>query len=128
MRYKITGCKSSESHNFKHIHLATHERDAQTCRLSFPFFRRDSSQRAKASSLNRFLDHTQQCATFGRTPLYEGSARRRDLYLTTHNTHNRETSMPPVGFELTIPASEWPQTDTLDRVATGIGRLVDWIA
>ena len=23
----------------------------------------------------------------------------RDLYLTTHNTHNRQTSMPPVGFE-----------------------------
>jgi hypothetical protein len=27
------------------------------------------------------------------TPLDEGSARRRDLYLTTHNTHNRRTSM-----------------------------------
>jgi hypothetical protein len=35
--------------------------------------------------------------TFGRTPLDEGQARRRDLYLTTHNTHNRQTSMPPVG-------------------------------
>jgi hypothetical protein len=27
--------------------------------------------------------------TLGRTPLDEGSARRRDLYLTTHNTHKR---------------------------------------
>ena len=27
-------------------------------------------------------------ATLGRTPLHEGSARRRDLYLTTHNTCN----------------------------------------
>jgi hypothetical protein len=32
--------------------------------------------------------------TVGRTPLDEWSARRRDLYLTTHNTHNRQTSMP----------------------------------
>ena len=32
-------------------------------------------------------------------PLYEWSARRRNHYLTTHNTHNRQTSMPPAGFE-----------------------------
>jgi hypothetical protein len=32
--------------------------------------------------------------TLGRTPLDKWSARRRDLYLTTHNTHKRETSMP----------------------------------
>jgi hypothetical protein len=31
------------------------------------------------------------------TPLDEWLSRRRDLYLTTHNTHNRQTSMPPVG-------------------------------
>jgi hypothetical protein len=37
--------------------------------------------------------------TVSRTPLDEWSARHRDLYLTTHNTHNRQTSMPPVGFE-----------------------------
>ena len=29
--------------------------------------------------------------------------------------------MPPVGFEPTISAGEWPQTYTLDRVATGTG-------
>ena len=34
-----------------------------------------------------FLDHTQRRSTFGRTPLDELSARRRDLYLTTHDTH-----------------------------------------
>jgi hypothetical protein len=32
--------------------------------------------------------------TLDRTPLDEGSARRRDLYLTTHNIHKRQTSMP----------------------------------
>ena len=46
----------------------------------------------------RFLDHTQRCITVGRTPLGEWSARRRDLYLTTNNTHNRQTSMQPVGI------------------------------
>jgi len=44
-----------------------------------------------------FLDHTQRRTTVGRTPLDEWSARRRDLYLTTHDTHNRQISMPPVG-------------------------------
>ena len=45
-----------------------------------------------------FLDHTQRRTRVGRTPLDEWSARRRDLYLTTHNTHNRQTSMPPGGI------------------------------
>jgi hypothetical protein len=35
-------------------------------------------------------------------------ARCRDLYLTTLNTHKRETSMTPAGFELAIPTSERP--------------------
>ena len=55
---------------------------------------RDSSQWARASSFTRFLDHTQWRATLGRTPPDEWSARGRDLYLTTHNSHNWETSMP----------------------------------
>ena len=41
-----------------------------------------------------FLDHTQRRSTVGRIPLDEWSARRRDLYLTTHNAHDRQTSMP----------------------------------
>ena len=56
-----------------------------------------------------FLDHTQRRTTVGRTPLDECSARRRDLYLTTHDTHNRQISMPLVGFEPTISAGERPQ-------------------
>ena len=43
---------------------------------------------ATTSSLSRIHDHTQRRTTVGRTPLDERSARRRDLYLTTHNTHN----------------------------------------
>jgi len=67
------------------------------------------------SSFLKFLDHSQRRTTVGRTPLDEWSARRRDLYLTTHNTHNRQTSMPPLGFEPTISAGERPQTYALDR-------------
>ena len=74
-----------------------------------------------ASSFLRFLDHTQRHATVGMIPLDEWSARRRDLYLTTHNTHNRQTSVPPVGFEPTISEGERPQTYALDRAATGTG-------
>ena len=65
-----------------------------------------------------FLDHTQWRTTVGRTPLDKWSARRRDLYLTTQNTHNRQTSMPPVGFESTISTAKRPQTYSLDRAAT----------
>jgi hypothetical protein len=40
----------------------------------------------RASSFPRFLDQTQRRTRVGRTPLDEGLARRRDLYLTTHTT------------------------------------------
>jgi hypothetical protein len=50
---------------------------------------------ARASSFIRFLDHTQRRTTVSRTPLDQWSARRRSPYLTAHNTHNRQTSMPP---------------------------------
>jgi hypothetical protein len=72
-------------------------------------------------SFTRFLDHTQRRTTFGRTPLDGWPARRRDLYLTTHNTRNRQTSMPPVGFDPTSSKGERPQTYALDRAATGNG-------
>jgi hypothetical protein len=62
-----------------------------------------------------FLDHTQRRTTVKRTPLDERSARRRDLYLTTHDTHNRQISMPPVGFKPTISAGERPAAACLLR-------------
>jgi hypothetical protein len=63
----------------------------------------------------KFLDHTRRRSTVDRTPLDEQSARRKDLYLTTHDTHNRQISMPPVGFEPKISASERPQAAHLLR-------------
>ena len=59
--------------------------------------------------------HSTRHTTVGRAPLDERSARRRDLYMTTHNTHKRQTSMPLAGFEPAIPASEWPHTLALDH-------------
>jgi len=44
------------------------------------------------------LRHT----TFDMSPLVRRSAHCRDLYLTTHNAHKRQTSVPPVGFDPAI--------------------------
>jgi hypothetical protein len=56
-----------------------------------------------------FLDHTQRRSTVGRTPLDERSARCRDFYLTTHDAHNRQISMPPGGSR-THDLSRWAAT------------------
>jgi hypothetical protein len=61
------------------------------------------------------LRHT----ALGRTPLDEWSSQRRDLYLTTHNIHKGQTSMPLVGFEPT--SKRTAQTNALDRAGTGSG-------
>ena len=41
-----------------------------------------------------------------------------------HNTHNRQTSMLPVGFERTISAGKRPQTYALESTATEIGTVI----
>ena len=73
-----------------------------------------------------FLDHTKRRSIVGRTRLDEWSARRRDLYLTTHDTHNRQISMPPVGFEPKISAGERPEVAHLLRswVRIPLGALI----
>jgi hypothetical protein len=57
---------------------------------------------------------------------YDSSGRVISLSLRpipdiTHNTHKKQTSMPPAGFKPMIPGSQWPQNHALDRAATGIG-------
>jgi len=59
------------------------------------------------------LRHT----TLRRTSLEEWSARRRDLYLTTHHNHTTDIHAPG-GIRTRIPASLRPQTQ-VDRAATG---------
>ena len=82
---------------------------------------RSSTQWANASSLSRIHDHTQTHHTrqdsSGR--VISPTKRRLPDYTTLNK---RQTSMPPVRFKPTIPASERPQTHTLDRAATGTGR------
>jgi hypothetical protein len=55
------------------------------------------------------------------TTMRQSGACRRDLYLATHNTHNIQTSMPPVGFEPMFSVGKWPQTYALDHTATETG-------
>ena len=62
--------------------------------------------------------HSATPTTLGGNPLDEWSARRSDLYLTTHNTHNRHTSMSLAGSETGISAGERPETNALDGAAT----------
>jgi hypothetical protein len=69
---------------------------------------RCGATRVRASSFLRFPDDTQRRATVGRTPLEKWSARRMDLYLTTHNTHNRQTSMSPAGYKSAVSAGGRP--------------------
>jgi len=94
--------------------------------LDRTFLWRCGPARAMASSFLRFLDHTQRRITVGRIPLDEWSARRTYLYLATHNTHNRQTSMPTVRLEPTISAGERPQTYALVRAAVGTGFDRTW--
>ena len=69
------------------------------------------------------FESTLRQTTIGRTPLNDGHARRTDLYLTTHNTHYKETTMPLARFEPAILASLQSQNHVLDRLATGIGNI-----
>jgi len=65
----------------------------------FPWHK--SSSWARSSSLSKPNDHRHTIV--GRIPLDKWSARRRDLYLTTNNTHNRQTTMPPGGIRTHNP-------------------------
>jgi hypothetical protein len=61
--------------------------------------------------------HTQTHPTLRRTPM---ACDQPDAE-TTQNIHNRQTSMPPEGFEPTVPASVRQQTH-----ANGIGKIQNY--
>ena len=82
--------------------------------------------RVMAFSFLRFLDHTRRRTTVGRTPLDEWSARRRDLYLTAHNTHNRQISIPPGGIRI-HDLSRRAAPDLRLRTRGHWERLYSWI-
>jgi len=102
-----------------------------------------------ASSFTWFLDHTQRRTTVGRTPLDDWSARHKDLFLTTHNTHKRENIQALGGIRTHNPSKisavdprlrprghwdrplmEYGPTDSFRRAMNGTGttgsRTVVW--
>jgi hypothetical protein len=82
------------------------------------FSGRKSPVWVSAAPFLRFPNHTQW-----HTSLDEWLAHRGDLNLTTHSTQKRQTSVPPVRFELAIPAGSQPQTHALDHLSTEFGSV-----
>jgi hypothetical protein len=89
---------------------------------SFIFPHRATAPSGPWPSLYRNCTISLRHTTLGRTPLVGRPAPRRSLYLTTHNTHNRKTSMPPARFKPTVSVSERPYV--WSSVETEIGRKV----
>jgi len=67
--------------------------------------------------------HTDPPHSLGRTPLGEWQARRRDLYLITHDTYKTQTSMPPGDIRISSP-SKGAATDPRPRLRSLWGRSV----
>jgi hypothetical protein len=76
--------------------------------------------RVWVSSFLRFRDHTQRHTTVGRTSLDEWSARRRDLYLTTHTTQQTNIHAPS-GIRTRSPSRRTSTDLRLRSLGTGIG-------
>ena len=82
-----------------------------------------------------FLDHTQRCTTVGRTPWTSDQlVAETSTWQQTYDTHNRQISMPPVGFEPKISAGQRPQAAHLsgrglcDKLITRPGSPTDCAA
>ena len=121
----LATCMCRVSRNSRRLKLLDSFRTVETCKvMALPFtfcfcFWHNSPTRARAASCSRFCkSHTM---TQHRTPLDKGLARHRDLYLylTTLNTHKRQTSMPSEEFEPAIPTS-----DLLHSLSKGKGKGV----
>jgi hypothetical protein len=103
----------------KHAHTRTHT--CYTRQRIFLFHSAPPTSRPESPHYRDFTI-TLRHITLGRTPLYDWSTRRRELYLTTRNTWKRYTSMPLAGFEPTVPANERPQAHAVARAVTRFGR------
>jgi len=88
MQYSTRGSGQNWEHNCPLINFVV-----LSIYKCFSFLLCCGPTRDMASSFLRFLKHTQQHTTIGRTPLSEWSTRPRDLFLSTHNTRDRKTSM-----------------------------------
>jgi hypothetical protein len=72
---------------------------------------------ASAFSLSRLHNHTQSPRSVGL--LWTIDQPNAEASTWQHTQHLQET-MPSAGFQLSIPGNQWPQTHSLDHVATGI--------
>ena len=97
--------------------------DCQRSYCYFPPPHGASAHRGPGPTQYRGFTITLRHTTLSRTPLDEWLTHRRDLYLTTHNRHKKQASMPPAEFEPAIPASERPWIHALDREAIRMGKL-----
>jgi hypothetical protein len=71
--------------------------------------------------LSRLHDHTQTLSTRLDARGRVISPTQRLVTDNAQHSQETETSMPLVGFEPAIPASERPKTHAIDRAVTGIG-------
>ena len=107
-------------------------RDQNTCTLFF-FYHGATAPSGPGPPHYRCFTIILRHATFGRTPLDKRSARHRDLYLTTHDTHNRQTDKhDPGGIrnhnpnkreaadQLLKPRGHWDRPRTVLLKATAI--------
>jgi hypothetical protein len=97
------------------LHRPMHSSSTATYMQVF-FMAQQTLVRPGLLSVEASRSHTDPPHSVG---LLGSSTRRRDLYLTTHNTHKTQTSMPSAGFEPAIPASQRPQKHALDRAPLG---------
>jgi len=89
--------------------------------LPLPLFHGSTAPRGPRPRYHGFTIQRVKYTTLGRNTLDERLARRRDLYLTTHNTHKGEASMPSAGFESTVTARGGRRPTPL--TASPLGRL-----
>ena len=59
-----------------------------------------------------------------RIPLDHWSTQLKDLYLTTHNTHNRQISILLAEIQPTVPPNQKPQSHFLDCAASGVENVM----
>ena len=88
------------------------------------FYPGATSPTGPEASLSRIYSHVKTHHTRWDCSGRVISSSQRPLLDNTQHSQ-RQTSVPPAGFEPTIPASERPQTHAFDRAATGTGFLID---
>ena len=85
---------------------------------------RNSPTRARAATFFIFLDHTEWRTIADMTPLNEGSARRRDFCLATHNNQNKQTPVPPDAIRTRNPSTRSTAQEEGSRFLQNVGNVL----